>query len=573
MIVAVTIAVAGSGEARLRISPLAQLLPSAPFLPPRHPAPSAAERTHLAAATSLPSLDRPLPMDELVRHVRRLLTDKNDRYVVELRRPKRKAPPAADEEVVSRAEFCARVMRVLKREMPRVPPRTLREALQQVFDSWDVDAQGSLSLVELLRLMVRRGPVRKPRSRRPDMISQAEIRVPSPLRDPHASQLSDASAPRLSARTPRAVASPPQPVVSAQLKERLAKALAVHQRAVLSAVRRRVSLDAEEIGKRELCRLIAHQLPKEEWSHPSIIAAYIQPMVDENDHVQLATLEHALRRSSSLSTPLHGGCAKEQPARTKNVTSRMSAVKMGEGVDVRDHLREALARKTIRVSDLFVEWDLDGDGNISRDEFRKSLNTMGVSAAKTDMDVLFDRFDRDKNGAISIRELNTALRPKVEAKVKQEVQVRKVQVLDIEMIRNQTKSHYLQTSQTYSIRAPKPMPPNAIRLHPITGKHVWNLSQGPDADSFGLQDDFSIKLSPLSPQRCVRSTSPQGYLLGGKSVSATSKSVHVSKSTSSLLPPKMSGTTTRNASDVGPSSIAEHDPDFWRGQSAPRINH
>lgn len=99
-------------------------------------------------------------------------------------------------------------------------------------------------------------------------------------------------------------------------------------------------------------------------------------------------------------------------------------------------------------------------------------------------------------GACSVRELKNALRPKVEVKVKHEVHVKKVVVLDVEAIRKQTKSHYLQTSHTFSIRAPKPMPPNAVRLNPLTGKFV--LTHGED-DRFGLSDMIPIKLHTLTP--------------------------------------------------------------------------
>ena len=40
---------------------------------------------------------------------------------------------------------------------------------------------------------------------------------------------------------------------------------------------------------------------------------------------------------------------------------------------VRYSLRDSLARSTVRVIDLFREWDEDGDGSVSKKEFRKAM--------------------------------------------------------------------------------------------------------------------------------------------------------------------------------------------------------
>ena len=73
-------------------------------------------------------------------------------------------------------------------------------------------------------------------------------------------------------------------------------------------------------------------------------------------------------------------------------------------------LRTALAAKLGRVIDIFREWDDDGDGVISRQEFRKALPVLGIGADRSDANALFDLLDDDKSGFIDYKELNSKLR-------------------------------------------------------------------------------------------------------------------------------------------------------------------
>ena len=52
----------------------------------------------------------------------------------------------------------------------------------------------------------------------------------------------------------------------------------------------------------------------------------------------------------------------------------------------------------VRVIDLFREWDEDGDGEVTKEEFRKALPRLGLYATQEDMDELFDSFDADGGG-------------------------------------------------------------------------------------------------------------------------------------------------------------------------------
>ena len=67
-----------------------------------------------------------------------------------------------------------------------------------------------------------------------------------------------------------------------------------------------------------------------------------------------------------------------------------------------------------RVIDLFKEWDDDGNGEISKREFRLALPMLGLKVEKQVMDDLFDSFDKDGSGTVEYKELQRQLRPKID---------------------------------------------------------------------------------------------------------------------------------------------------------------
>ena len=79
-------------------------------------------------------------------------------------------------------------------------------------------------------------------------------------------------------------------------------------------------------------------------------------------------------------------------------------------VDIQTQLRQALTNSGTRIIDLFRQIDVDGDGTITKKEFRNSLPQLGLSAPKKEFDILFDSFDPDGSGKIDYKELNKLLR-------------------------------------------------------------------------------------------------------------------------------------------------------------------
>ena len=83
-------------------------------------------------------------------------------------------------------------------------------------------------------------------------------------------------------------------------------------------------------------------------------------------------------------------------------------VDMGEYLQF--SLRDALARSSDRVIDLFKKWDEDKSGVIDKKEFCQAMNALGFSIPPAECAKVFDQLDEDKSGRIEYKELNAVLR-------------------------------------------------------------------------------------------------------------------------------------------------------------------
>jgi Ca2+-binding EF-hand superfamily protein len=76
-------------------------------------------------------------------------------------------------------------------------------------------------------------------------------------------------------------------------------------------------------------------------------------------------------------------------------------------------VREALAASYSRVIDFFKLMDKNGDGAVTKHEFRAGLGLLGIEESQANMDAidaLFDSFDMDGSGELTFNELKTILR-------------------------------------------------------------------------------------------------------------------------------------------------------------------
>ena len=83
-------------------------------------------------------------------------------------------------------------------------------------------------------------------------------------------------------------------------------------------------------------------------------------------------------------------------------------VDMGEYLQF--SLRDALARSSDRVIDLFKKWDEDKSGVIDKKEFCQAMNALGFSIPPAECGKVFDQLDEDKSGKLEYKELNAVLR-------------------------------------------------------------------------------------------------------------------------------------------------------------------
>jgi len=78
-----------------------------------------------------------------------------------------------------------------------------------------------------------------------------------------------------------------------------------------------------------------------------------------------------------------------------------------------EDMRKMLASKARKLEDLFKEWDEDGDGQISRKEWKKALDAVGINHNDYMINRLFDMFDEDGSGELDFAEIKAALKKPV----------------------------------------------------------------------------------------------------------------------------------------------------------------
>lgn len=97
--------------------------------------------------------------------------------------------------------------------------------------------------------------------------------------------------------------------------------------------------------------------------------------------------------------------------RTSEVTGTLlGAETLRESDNVRQALGDALAERFARVRDLFLQWDITGDGKVDRTELHRAVTHLGLECTQGESDALFDSWDTDGSGSIDYRELHTLLK-------------------------------------------------------------------------------------------------------------------------------------------------------------------
>jgi len=316
-----------------------------------------------------------------------------------------------------------------------------RAVVDSLFDEWDADGSGDLSLIELHRILRHGGSIQLPRTLRHDTITQREVlgveldelleaeELPTEKKDWRHIRATATLIGRLqlaAARESRGVRPVSEIERSKLLKELQQPEVADEILRMLSDWDVEFKLDGL-ISKRDFRRvlpLIPHTV--------KVDRNVVDALFDEWDTEGREVLE-----LHELDNKLNDGRT-DKKARNSQLKGMGGGELFQDGSkSVAEQLRDALVANSMRVIDLFREWDEDGDGTVDRQEFRRAMPMLGLHAAREHIDALFDSFDSDGSGSIGFRELNRLLRrdvktegPKKEAKV-----VARVEIADINKLR------------------------------------------------------------------------------------------------------------------------------------------
>lgn len=115
-------------------------------------------------------------------------------------------------------------------------------------------------------------------------------------------------------------------------------------------------------------------------------------------------LRHALRRQMPLQPP-SDKVLLQMPKRTEPHPGGTDAERRAVAA-----LKKALQPALGKVASLVREWDVDGDGQITKNELKRALAAQCIPVDEAALRALFRQLDQDGSGAIEFHEINRAIR-------------------------------------------------------------------------------------------------------------------------------------------------------------------
>ena len=300
-------------------------------------------------------------------------------------------------------------------------------AITALFKEWDADGSGAISLVELSKILRRGGNIQiksleaaahtHAQEKQRQVLKQAAgiaNRVNSTLQRRSKEQFQ-----RRSKEKTEGTAALDRD------QEKLLKRLASKKEKLLKNLSMWDANGDGFISKQEL----RHALPVVGvMADDSTIDALFDTM--DYNHAGKVSFEH-------LDRAIRWACKSQK-------SSVMQAKVQDDGRPMHEQLRDALAGASTRVIDLFREWDENGDGEISREEFSRALPMLGIACPKEAQEALFTEFDSSGSGALSFKDFNKLLRRNpaaedAEAKRKKAMmtQAPVVEILSLTQVRQQ----------------------------------------------------------------------------------------------------------------------------------------
>ena len=172
----------------------------------------------------------------------------------------------------------------------------------------------------------------------------------------------------------------------------------------------RRSFEAEVGDLRAQLNAAAQEQTRIDDERRAALEAELAEMRDERDQLKAALAEAKKKKAPSPVSKAKP--AAEEPKGRKKGTSPLGQIDLDEGPDsapISEQLAAALRKGAGKVLDLFRDWDVDGDGEVSRKEFHKAMPALGLEVPKAAIDELFSQWDASGDGAIGYKELKKIL--------------------------------------------------------------------------------------------------------------------------------------------------------------------
>ena len=169
-----------------------------------------------------------------------------------------------------------------------------------------------------------------------------------------------------------------------------------------------------DIGKKEFRRAIK-ALGFHDVRDSEIDKCFEELDGDASGRIDYVELTKKIRQFAGLSS---SKLRRAGARRTGAALSSAVQIDYNSEYSVAHQLRKVLKENSVRIIDLFRDWDEDGDGTISRGEFGKVMPVLGIKVSKQDMNELFSMFDQDGSGLIDYSELSSLLQQPITDPIK-----------------------------------------------------------------------------------------------------------------------------------------------------------
>ena len=223
-----------------------------------------------------------------------------------------------------------------------------------------------------------------------------------------------------------------------------------------------------------------------------------------------ATPLHSPVPSARLNSSAQAQVAKQQWERAEKEEARLAELKQQQPLVVR--LGLLLARQELRAIDLMRQWDINGDGAVSRDEFASSVRSLGLEATAAEIDEVFRLLDDDGSGSLELTELKAHLRGLMDsaqaamartAKVEENVEVMRRRARQAQQVLDAIEQAEKKEAQLNELRAQQPL---VVRLggvfKSITNPALMMKSWDTNGDGVLSKIEFRQQARHACGERC-----------------------------------------------------------------------